>query len=465
MIRQIFPLLLLFLFISSFSFAQSWERTFLHDTGLAKGFDVVQTADNGYVMVGEVDLPTGAIRHYIWLVKTDHLGSQLWSRVYDGGDVTHQAGRAIIEGANGDLFIAGFNAAKASVLKTNMNGDSLWTKDFGGQGRNAFQDIALDANGNLILVGHYEEEAGTGLHEVWVMGMNTEGDSLWSAKYFDPSSVGTSAMGIRPLTSDNFLVTGSVGGQGFSMEIAGVDGTENWSQTYQFSSGDQLFSGAPYNGASGLLIGGTISGVAGLSPVLFETDAEGAFTNTVDFLSVPFGAITSLTPTMDAGFILTGSSYNFWNQTADMGFITKLDSELEVEWELTFEDSLDKQGAIIRQDAEGSYILAGSRQGGMWLKKIEGSTTSADDLVINYLDIKVYPNPVSDIIRVIIPELLPPNNLSITIYDTLGRLVKKHNIEDRTTLINVQELPRGLYHYTVQNASYQLNSGELILQF
>ena len=221
MIDHRLTLFLLFVSISQVALSQSWERTFLHATGLGKGFDVIQTSDNGYVMVGEVDLPTGAIRHYIWLVKTDNDGNPLWSKIYDGGDVMHQTGRAIIEASNGDLFIAGSNGAKASVLKTNTNGDSLWTKDFGGQGLNIFQDLAQDTLGNLILIGQFEEHVSTGLHEVWAMGMNPEGDSLWSKRYFAPSSFGTSAMDISSFSFHDFLVTGRIGEQGFSMKIDG----------------------------------------------------------------------------------------------------------------------------------------------------------------------------------------------------------------------------------------------------
>ena len=92
-------------------------------------------------------------------------------------------------------------------------------------------------------------------------------------------------------------------------------------------------------------MGGTATGFADFFPILFKTNLIGDVTDSMKFLSVPFGAITSLAPTIDSGFILTGSSYNFWNQTSDIGFISKLDANLQVEWEFTFEDSLDKQGA------------------------------------------------------------------------------------------------------------------------
>lgn len=463
--NKIFALVLFLLLISNLSFTQSWERTFIHNTGFAKGFDVLQTSDNGYLIVGEVDLPTGAIRHYIWLVKVDNSGNLLWSRIYDGGDISDQSGRAVTEAPNGDLYIAGSNNAKASVLKTNLNGDSLWTRDFGGQGANSFEDIAQDDFGNLILVGKFEEHVNSGQQEIWVMSMDTEGDSLWSARYFEPSSIGSSAMDISSLSSNKFLVTGKINEDGFAVKIDGFDGTQNWSNIYQMSTNSILFSGSPNSEESKLLIGGTMSGIAGYSPVLFETNSNGTLINFEEFSSVPLGAITSIEPTIDAGYILTGSSYDLWGQIPNMtGFITKIDTNLEVEWELTFEDSLDQQGATIRQYQDGSYILAGSRKGGMWLRKIIEQPTNSNELAVDYSNIKVYPNPAYDKINIAIPESIRTSNLSIYIYDVMGRIVEKCNLDDKINLMEIEHLARGSYHYTIQNSGCQLINGKIILQ-
>jgi hypothetical protein len=45
-------LILLAMLLPLYTNAQSWEKTFEHPGSLAKGFDVVETADGGYVMCG-----------------------------------------------------------------------------------------------------------------------------------------------------------------------------------------------------------------------------------------------------------------------------------------------------------------------------------------------------------------------------------------------------------------------------
>jgi hypothetical protein len=57
---------------------QPWEQNYMADTtspnpGFGFAYDLIQTNDGGYVMAGEMDLPTGAIRHYIQLHTTIHL--------------------------------------------------------------------------------------------------------------------------------------------------------------------------------------------------------------------------------------------------------------------------------------------------------------------------------------------------------------------------------------------------------
>jgi hypothetical protein len=54
-----------------------------------------------------------------------------------------------------------------------------------------------------------------------------------------------------------------------------------------------------------------------------------------------------------------------------------------------------------------------------------------------------FPNPVHDILKVKMSELL--ENELAQIFDTKGALIKQENIVDLIQSINVKELPSGLY--------------------
>ncbi|MEL7220122.1 MAG: T9SS type A sorting domain-containing protein [Bacteroidota bacterium] len=454
---------LLFIFsLSHISDAQSWEKTFQHATGLAKGFDVIQTADHGYVVVGEVDLPTGAIRHYIWLLKTDNDGNLLWSKIYNEPDVVDQKGRTVTEAANGDLFVVGAANNKAIVLKTDAQGEPLWTKEYGGNGVNVFHDASQDMEENLILVGEREEVQGSNQHEVWAMLINTEGDSLWSKTYFEPSFYGTAATVISPLPDNNYLLVGHRNNQGFSLKISGADGTPIWSNLYQFSVGDQIFAATPTQEGTKLIFGGNNTGFAGFSPTLFETNLVGESAVSINYTPTPFGTITALQPTSNNGILMTGSSYDFWSIMGSnrTGFAAKLNHDFTLAWSLTFPDSLDKQGAAIIEDTDGSTIIVGSRNGGIWLKKIGATTNTAS---IQQEDIQLYPNPAQRNIHISLPSDLADSELDVIFYDAKGVLVFRQKLITPKNQIHLPDLAAGVYNYTIGNESKRWKLGKLVL--
>lgn len=458
-----FPLSLLLVFsFSLIGYTQSWDKTFLHESGLAKGFDVIQASDNGYIVVGEVDLPTGAIRHYIWLFKTDIDGNLLWSKIYNEPDVADQKGRAVVEAVNGDIFVVGANNNKAMVLKTDAQGEPLWTKAFGGDGINAFYDVSQDPEGNLILVGELEETLASNQHEIWAMGINAAGDSLWSAKYFEPSFYGSAATVVTPLADNNYLVAGNYNGQVFSQKISGTDGSLIWSNTYQFSVGDQLFAAATNTEETKLIFGGNITGFAGFSPTLFETNDEGESATPVNFIPTSFGAITDIQTTSNNGLLLTGSSYDFWSLTGSnmTGFASKMNSNFEIEWSLTFADSLDKQGAAIIEDTDGNSIIVGSRGGGVWLKKIGVITTTTS---LPQAEIQLYPNPAQRLLHISMPEVSLTEELVFTLHNTEGAAVYEQKLTKEEEQLSLPDLRSGIYYYTINSYTTPLKSGKLVI--
>jgi hypothetical protein len=66
------------------------------------------------------------------------------------------------------------------------------------------------------------------------------------------------------------------------------------------------------------------------------------------------------------------------------------------------------------------------------------------DLAVN---IKVYPNPASDVVNISFEEPLE-GEINVSILDSQGKLVKKDMIEAAITekQINLQELPAGVYY-------------------
>ena len=92
---------------------------------------VIQTSDGNYVFVGSTN-SFGNGFYDVYLVKTDENGNELWEKTFGG--IAHDWANSVVETLDDGLFITGFtysfDAEHSAIylIKTDANGDSLWTK-------------------------------------------------------------------------------------------------------------------------------------------------------------------------------------------------------------------------------------------------------------------------------------------------------------------------------------------------
>jgi hypothetical protein len=129
------PLLAASCWLSAASAHLSWSRTY-GGTNDDEGRSVRQTTDDGYVIVGYTS-SYGAGNADIYLVRTDVLGDTLYTRTFGGpGD---DRGYSVERTTDGGFVVVGstatFGAGNLDVylVKTNATGDTLWTKTYGGR--------------------------------------------------------------------------------------------------------------------------------------------------------------------------------------------------------------------------------------------------------------------------------------------------------------------------------------------
>ena len=131
----------------------TFQRTY-GGTRWDQGCSVQMTRDGGYIVAGAT-LTFGAGYTDVYLVKTDVAGNVLWTKTYGGPNYEYSF--SVQQAADGGYIIAGytesFGAGQEDIylVRTDSNGDTLWTKTFGG----AHYDEGL----SVLLTTAYLDEA------------------------------------------------------------------------------------------------------------------------------------------------------------------------------------------------------------------------------------------------------------------------------------------------------------------
>lgn len=159
-----------------------WTRTFGSD-GNEYCYDVKHTSDNGFIIAAQTDSLGAWGEADGWLVKTNATGDTQWTRSFGG-----QAGEfffSVDQAADGGYIAGGATLSDTPgsydffLVKTDANGNGQWTRRFGAVGDDECSEVRALADGGFILSGP-TGSFGNNAYGTWVIRTNAQGDSLWS---------------------------------------------------------------------------------------------------------------------------------------------------------------------------------------------------------------------------------------------------------------------------------------------
>jgi hypothetical protein len=197
-----------------------WTKTF-GGSGVEVGNSVQQSSDGGYIITG-----ANYSHHGIWLIKTDAYGDTLWTNIFGGSDTIFydgDVGYSVQQTTDGGYIIGGFTDTNGAdiidiwLIKTNVNGDTLWTRTFGyGKG----YSVQQTNDGGYII-------AGTALIKT-----DMNGDTTWTKTFGDNLLGGllyNQGYSVQQTQDDGYVVLG----RGTGLIKTNVNGDTMWTKTLE----------------------------------------------------------------------------------------------------------------------------------------------------------------------------------------------------------------------------------------
>ncbi len=130
------------------------SREWVVNNGEFQVWSMAKTSDGNIVLSGFLSLNLPAIR------KITQDGTELWTQTYNPNN-NRETGRisSIIETSDGGLAATGYiqgNGLDIFILKTDTDGDTLWTRTYDGYGDNDYgRCIIKRNNNNFVIIGYF----------------------------------------------------------------------------------------------------------------------------------------------------------------------------------------------------------------------------------------------------------------------------------------------------------------------
>ncbi len=214
-----------------------WTRVY-GSPALDMAFSVRQTRpDGGYVAVGVTNRAPSHLND-ILLLKTDENGDSVWLRTY-GGEKDDVA-RSVEQTADGGFVIGGttesFGAGGLDLylMRTDEKGDTLWTRTFGGSGDELGTSVRQTTDGGFVVVGT-TASFGAGCDDVFMVRTDGDGNPLWTKTFGGPGY--ETGLSIVQTADSGFIITGSLyplpeGPNQVYIVRTDSDGSCLWTRTY-----------------------------------------------------------------------------------------------------------------------------------------------------------------------------------------------------------------------------------------
>ena len=348
-----------------------WDKTF-GGSGGDYAYSAQQTSDKGYIIAGytgSFGFGAGNLSYDLWLIKTDLNGNELWNKTFGGPD-RHDVAHSVQQTSDEGYIIAGvtksFGAGSHDfwLIKTDSNGNKEWDKTFGGPRSDSAHSVQQTSDRGYIVAGQ-TQSFGAGNYDFWLIKTDSNGNKEWD-KTFGGSN-NDNARSVQQTSDGGYIVDGytesfGAGKSDFWLIKTDSNGNKEWDKTFGGSSYDWACSVQQTFDEGYIVAGSTKSFGAGGDDFhdfwLIKTDSNGNKEWDKTFGGSSYDRAYSVQQTFDRGYIVAGETSPSRAEDYDFWLI-KTDSNGNKEWDKTLGGSNYDSARSVQQTSDGGYIVAG----------------------------------------------------------------------------------------------------------
>lgn len=308
------------------------------------------------------------------VIKLAKSGEEIWRNEFYAGYSSNVF--SIVQSSTNELFAYGStrrnytnNETDLLLVKMNSQGDTIWTKTYGGTETDYGRDIIITSDDNLLIVGMTISFGASENGNIYLVKLNFDGDTLWTHHFLNQDLKAPSSL-IETLDG-NYLITGYNNTQkGLCFLKTNSNGEKLWDKninaglkkygysTIELSNGDLMTCGEYfYEYGSKVLVIKTDSQGDEIWEKVYGGNNKSVFGN-------------SIRQNIDGTFTIIGSAFNINPINRDI-ILFKIDQNGNEEWFKKFGSSETDRGVSLLKDIDDNNIITGIYNGSIFMTKID----------------------------------------------------------------------------------------------
>lgn len=320
---------------------------------------VRRTADGGYIVGGTTPDVSGTTD--IWIVKTDFRGTVQWNRSF-GTAAKSENVFDIKQTIDGGYIVVGTARPTSTdrdvwLIKLDASGNIEWQTTYGSVKADEPVNVFVTSDGGYV-VGAWSWGLGAGQIDAWIFKVNSEGAMVWQHTYgwadFD------NVYGFAETSDGGFVFVGDTSSLGASNGMwfgkLNSEGVMEWQRTYPGFQGHRVHQTSD----GGYIVSGIKAYCGGLS-CLMRLDSSGTmlWNNLYGGSGNDYCTTGSVIQLSDGGFAFSGYTSSI-GEGGDDAWLVRTDSNGNMSWQQSYGGIQTDRGYGMVLLGDESFVMTGA---------------------------------------------------------------------------------------------------------